>query len=262
MSLGITACAQKPADINVQPAKTTIYGIGKKKNLKAEVVDRKNRPIADATVTWESAKLSIVTVDRVGVVKSVAPGKTTISVVCKNVSATIPVEVIDVASITITPNRITLVGTRGSSTQLVADVKDSRGNALMLKPKWNVGDQKVAEVDASGTVTALAEGRTTVSAGLDEIVGGADVRILFREIHTFELWPHTIILRPGETQKMTVTVRDASGALIDDPALLWSSSDPRTAVCSNGIVQAVAKGTATISAAVGSKVLTASVLVN
>ena len=260
-SLGLSACGQKPAEINVQPLRQTIYGVGRKKPLRAEVVDKKNNPILDARVKWDSAKPSIVTVDSTGILKSVAPGKTTVSVVFRNVSATIPIEVIDAASMTITPNRVTIVGARGTSSQLTAEVKDSKGNVLALNPKWNVGDQKIAKVDA-GNVTALAEGRTTISASLDEVVGAADVRVLFREIHTFEMTPLTIILKPGETQKMSVTVRDASGATIEDPALLWSTSDPKTAVCSNGIIQAVGKGSATISAAVGNRVLSASVLVN
>jgi hypothetical protein len=260
-SLGLSACGQKPAEINVQPLRQTIYGVGKRKPLTAEVVDKKNNPIPDARVKWDSAKPSVVTVDSAGFLKSVAPGKTTVSVVFRNVSATIPIEVIDVASVTITPNRVTLVGARGTSSQLTAEVKDSKGNILALNPKWNVGDEKIAKVDA-GNVTALAEGRTTISASLDEVVGAADVRVLFREIYTFEMTPLTIILKPGETQKMSVTVRDASGATIEDPALLWSTSDPKTAVCSNGIIQAVGKGSATISAAVGNRVLSASVLVN
>ena len=260
---GLAACGRKPAEISVSPQKLTIYGLGKKKTVKADVLDKKSRPLPEARVKWESTKPSVVVVDGDGILKSVSAGKTTVTVSCEKVPpVAILVEVFDVASITVSPNRVTLVGARGTSSQFAADVKDVKGNILAIKPQWNVGDPKIAKVDPGGSVTALAEGRTTITASLDDVLGVADVRTLFREIQSFEMTPTTIILRTGETQRMSVSVRDASGALIEDAALLWSTSDPKTAICSNGIVQAVGRGTATISAAAGSKVLTATVLVN
>lgn len=261
--VGLVGCGRRPTEITVTPTRQTIYGVGKKKTLKADVVDKKGRPLPAARVKWDSMKPSVVTVDADGILQSVAPGRTIVTASFEKVSpVSIPVEVFDAASVTLVPNHVTLVGARGISTRLNADVKDSKGNALAIKPTWNVGDQKIAKVDQTGNVVSLAEGRTTISANLDDIVGSADVRILFREINTFELSPTTIILKPGDIQRMAVTVRDATGASIEDAALLWSTSDPKTAICSNGIVQAVGKGTATISAAAGNKVLTATVLVN
>ena len=118
-------------------------------------------------------------------------------------------------------------------------------------------------VDANGVVTSADEGRTTIIASLGNDVSAAcDIKVMHREIAAFDLTPVTLILKAGETQKITATIRDVTGALIDDPALAWTTSDPKTATVSNGAVTGVARGTAKISVATATRTLSADVLVN
>jgi uncharacterized protein YjdB len=125
------------------------------------------------------------------------------------------------------------------------------------------GDPKVATVDANGVVTSTGEGRTTIIASLgNDQSSASDVRVLHREIATFEITPLTLILKVGETQRISATVRDVAGNAIEDAALAWTSSEPKTASVSNGAVTGLARGTAVISVATSSRTLTATAIVN
>jgi uncharacterized protein YjdB len=210
-----------------------------------------------------SDKPKVASVDANGLVRSLAPGRTIVTANFQNFSSSASVEVIDVASLTVSPNRMALVGAPGTKMALVAEVRDARGNLSPLKLKWISGDPKVATVDADGVVTAGAEGRTTIIASLGNDVSSAcDVKVLHREIDAFELTPVTLILKVGETQKMTATIKDLTGLVIEDAALAWTTSDPKTATVTNGAVTGVARGTARISVATSTKTLGADVLVN
>jgi uncharacterized protein YjdB len=262
-SLALLACRPKPAEIRVTPAKVTLYGPGRTQPLKYDVFDKKGKPMPGLTATWTSDKPNVASIDANGLVRSLAPGRTIVTANFQNFTSNASVDVIDVASLAVSPNRMTLVGAPGTKVTLVGEVRDAGGNLSPLKVKWVSGDPKVATVDADGIVTAGAEGRTTVIASLGSDVSAAcDVKVLHREIGAFELTPLTLILKVGETQKMTATIKDVTGLVIEDAALAWTTSDPKTATVTNGAVTGVARGTARISVATFTKTLGADVLVN
>lgn len=263
VSLALAACRPKPSEIRITPAKLTLYGPGHSETLKYEVYDKKGTPLPGMTVSWTSDKPNVAKVDANGLVRSVTPGRAVMTASFQNLTSSAAVEVIDVASIMVSPNRMTLVGAAGSKMVLSAEIKDAKGSPLSLKPKWVSGDPNVAAVDADGVVTSAAEGRTTIIANLgSDLSSVCDVKVLHREIAAFEVSPVTLILKVGETQRMTATIRDATGVLIEDAALVWTTSDPKTATVSNGAVTGVTRGTARISVAASSKTLNADVVVN
>lgn len=256
-------CKPKPAEVRLTPAKLTFYGPGHTQVLKFDVLDRKGRSIPGATVNWNSDKPKIAAVDANGLVRSLAPGRATVTATLQSASGSAAIEVVDAVSLVVSPNRMTLVGPAGTKMALSAEVKDAKGNVVNQPPKWMSGDPKVASVDASGVVTSISEGRATVIASLgNDLSSASDVRVLFREIGAFEITPLTLILKAGETQRITAVVRDTSGQPIEDAALAWTSSDPKTVAVANGAVTGLARGTAVISVATSSRTLTATVIVN
>ncbi len=265
-ALGATlalGCGSKPAEVRITPAKLTFYGPGHTQTFKVDILDKKGRVLAGLVPAWTSDKPKIASVDSNGLVRSLAPGRAIVSAAYQGTSASGSVEVVDVVSLTVSPNRMTLVGPPGTKMGLQVDVKDAKGNAANLKPKWMSGDAKIASVDADGVVTSIGEGRTTVIASLgNDLSSASDVRVLHREITTFEISPLTLILRVGETQRVNATVKDASGLTVEDAALAWTSSDPKTATVSNGAVMGVARGSAVITVATSSRKLTATAIVN
>ena len=261
--LTAAACRPKPSDLRITPVKVTFYGPGRTQSLKYEITDKKGNPLPGLTAVWVADKPKVATIDANGVVRSLTPGRAIMTATFQNLTSSAVVEVMDVSSLTVSPSRMTLVGPAGTKMPLLAETRDATGNPSPLKPKWLSGDPKVASVDAEGVVTAAAEGRTTIIASLGNDVSSAcDVKVLHRAIAAFELTPVTLILKVGETQRITATIRDETGVLIEDAALAWMSSDPKTATVSNGAVTGVARGTARISVATSTQTLTADVLVN
>ena len=261
--LTAAACSPKPSDLRITPAKVTLYGPGRTQSLKYEIYDKKGTSLPGLTAVWVADKPKVATIDANGVVLSLTPGRAIMTATFQNLTSSAVVEVMDVSSLTVSPSRMTLVGPEGTKMPLLAEIKDGKGNLSPLKPKWASGDPKVATVDAEGVVTAAAEGHTNVIASLGNDVSSAcDVKVLHRAIAAFELTPITLILKVGETQRMTATIRDATGVLFEDAALAWTSSDPKTAAVSNGAVTGVSRGAARISVATSTQTLTADVLVN
>lgn len=256
-------CRSKPAEVRLTPAKLTFYGPGRTQSLKFDVLDKKGTSLPGITVSWASDKPKVATVDANGLVRSLGPGRAIVTASTQGASGSASIEVVDAVSLLVSPTRMTLVGPAGTKMTLGAEIKDAKGNVVNLKPKWMTGDQKIAVVDPNGLVTSVSEGRTTVIASLgNDLSSACDVRVLFREIATFEITPLTLILKVGETQRITAVVKDAAGLSIEDAALAWTSSDPKAVAVSNGAVTGVARGTAVISVATSSRTLTATAIVN
>jgi len=261
--LAASACGQKPSELRITPAKVTLYGPGHTQSLKNEITDKKGNLLPGLTAVWVADKPRVATIDSNGLVRSVAPGRAIMTATFQKLTSSAVVEVMDVSTLNVFPSRMTLVGPPGTKMRLFAEIRDTKGNPSPLKPKWLSGELKVAAVDAEGVVTAAAEGHSTIIASLgNDLSSACDVKVLNRAIATFELSPVTLILKVGETQRITATIRDTTGVLIEDAALAWTSSDPKTATVSNGAVTGVARGTASISVATSSQTLTAEVIVN
>ena len=259
----LSACGQKPAEVRVSPAKIQFYGKDRRASVKADVIDKKGNPVPDQSVTWESSNPKVATVEPSGILKSVGPGRAQIVAKKGALSGMATVDVADVASLTMIPPRLTLVGPVGTTAALLADLRDLKGQPSPVKPKWSTSDPKVVQVTEAGLIASAGEGKANVTASLGtDLSAGCEVRVLFREIGSFEIAPLTLILKTGDTQRINPVVRDTGGAAIEDPALVWTSSDPKVASVLNGVVKAEGPGTATITVGAGVRSHRATVLVN
>ena len=263
VSLGAASCGKKAAEIRVTPAKLQFYGKNRRAALSAEVLDKKGNALPGQPLKWESSNPKSATVEATGLVKSVGPGKAQITARLGALSGTVQVDVVDVESVTVTPARASLVGPVGTTLQLTAEPKDGAGRPTALAPKWATSDPKVVRVTDTGLIASAGEGRATVTASFGtEVSAGCDVKVSFKEISALEVSTTTVLLKTGETWKIVATVKDDRGALVEDPALTWTSSDPKVASVANGVVRGEGPGTATVSVAAGPRVLKATVIVN
>lgn len=257
-------CGPKPAEIRLKQTKLKVYGLGRVVPLGGDVVDRKGEIVPGRPVSWKSSDPKVATVDaNTGSAKTVAAGKVTITARLEDppLEARAVLEVFDVALVNVFPARTTLAGPAGTSFPLSLVVKDSAGTEVDMPAEWTSSAPRVATVDAAGLVTSVGEGMATVNAKVGDVVGAADVVVVFRTIDSLEATPLTIPLKVGELGRVTLVARDPRGAAIPDVAATWISSDPTVATCSAGTVLGISPGSTTIRVLCGEKSAEVSVIV-
>ncbi len=132
---------------------------------------------------------------------------------------------------------------------VTAAATDEYGNAVSaVAATWVARDTAVATVTAAGVVTAVGNGTTWVVAEAD---GETDsVKVIVAQVAaTVVVTPDSATLVVGDTMPLSATAEDANGHVLTSPSFSWSSSLTDVArVDGAGLVTAVARGTALISA--------------
>jgi uncharacterized protein YjdB len=258
----VPACSPKPASIDISQKKVKIYGVEKPVRLTARVLDAKGRPVENASPTWSTSRSEVVTVDG-GRLVSKAEGKATVTASFQSVSASVPVEVVDVKEIVLLPPSVRLIGPIGTQAALQATVKNSQDRTIPGSVVWSSSEPKTATVTDKGLVTSVAAGKTMVTARLGDIQGVAEVTVSVRDIARLELRPATALVRVGDSQHFEVVGYSPDGRAIEGVAAIFHSSNPATAIVDGtGTASGIATGAATIHATVGAVSAEATLLVN
>ncbi|MYG50020.1 MAG: hypothetical protein F4164_11820 [Gemmatimonadales bacterium] len=153
------------------------------------------------------------------------------------------------ASVTVTPAGTTLAAL-GATVQLSAEVRDRNGQAMAgAVVAWSSGNASVAMVDATGLVTAAANGTATLTATAGSASGTAEVTVA-QEVSAVAVTPAADTLLAGDTLRLSADATDANGHAVTGASFAWLSSDASVAgVDESGLVKAVAAGTAVVTAA-------------
>jgi triacylglycerol lipase len=139
----------------------------------------------------------------------------------------------------------------GGTTMLSATTKDFAGRTLAGRPVvWSSLTESVARVSAAtGEVTGIAQGTATISATSEGVAGTAQVNVSAIAVARIEVTPGGSSLYSGRYLMLTATARDAQGTALPGRHVSWSSSNTGIATVSDeGLVSAVAFGSATITA--------------
>jgi uncharacterized protein YjdB len=166
-------------------------------------------------------------------------------------------QVVAVSSVSLDKTSVSL--NVGESVTLAATVKPD--NATNKTVSWSSSNASVASVDASGKVSAVAEGTATITAKAGDKTATCSVTVTKKvvAVESVTLDKSSLELNEGETATLTATVKPDNAS---DKTVTWSSSKTSVAtVDANGKVTAVAEGTATITAKAGDKTATCSVTV-
>ncbi|HSS44149.1 MAG TPA: Ig-like domain-containing protein [Thermoanaerobaculia bacterium] len=258
----VPACSSKPASIEISPRKVKIYGLDRTQHLTVRVLDKKGRQIPSVSPTWSSSKSAVATVEG-GRIVSQAEGKTMVTATVESISAQVPVEVVDVKQIDVTPPSVRLIGPVGTQVNLQATVKDSQDRKLAVPVAWSSGEPKTATVSDSGLVTSVAAGQIMIVARLGDLQGVAEVTVSLRPIARLEIRPATALVRVGDSQHFEVIGYGPDAKPIEGVAAMFHSSNSATAVVDGrGTASGIAAGAATIRATVGGVSAEATLLVN
>jgi len=251
----VTATTPPPpipvASVVVNPG-TASLNIGGSVTLSATLRDANGATLSGRAITWSSSATAIATVSSTGVVNAIAPGSATITATSEGKSGSATITVLpqappSVASVTIVPNGATIDS--GQTVTLTATVRDSAGNALSGRAvSWSNNGSSVATVSQSGVVTSVALGSAPITAKSDTASASVIVTVRRVPVASVIVVPSSATIQVAATVTLTDTTKDASGNVLANRPVTWSSSAPTIAsVDASGTVTGRAAGSATIT---------------
>jgi alpha-tubulin suppressor-like RCC1 family protein len=165
---------------------------------------------------------------------------------------TSPTPVPSVAFVTLNSPNTTMV--IGQTQALTATLRDALGRVLTGRTvSWTSSKPGVALVDAQGLVTAVGPGSATVVAAIGGKSGSAEITVILppAPVALVTLTTPNSTMLVGQTQSLTVTLRDSLGNVVTGRIVSWATSNADVAlVDAQGLVTAVAPGSASVMAAI------------
>lgn len=198
-------------------------------------------------IEWVSSNEAAATVDASGVVTAVAEGKTVITASIGNVSASCEVNVGPLLPESVTLDKSALSLKKDETVQLTATVAPE---GAKYELEWSSADPSVATVDKDGKVKGIDFGETVVTVKAGEVSAECRVSVVPVAVENVELDKNEAELFIGATVQLNATVTPSDAT---DKTLVWSSSDDKVATVADGLVTAVAEGTANITVTCGDK---------
>ena len=230
--------------------------------LSAVARDAGGAALAGRTIEWSSDNAAVVRVDAAGRASGEAPGTATVTARSEGQSGQVTLTVTGPRVTSLALSRDTATLHSGATLQLQATPRDRSGGALAGRVvAWASGAQGVAQVDATGKVTAVGAGTAVITASSEGATAQATITVLPAPIASLTLSPDTATLVVGGTLPLTVTARDAAGNELGGRQVVLVSSNGAVATLGGTTVHAVGLGTATITATAEGKTATASITV-
>ncbi|WP_051108724.1 Ig-like domain-containing protein [Paenibacillus daejeonensis] len=200
----------------------------------------------DPEVEWSSSNENVVKVSDNGTVTAIGLGQATITVKTLDggFEASADFTVVRPATgVTVSPEMETLaVG--GPSVTLTATVTPTGSTNGAVT--WTSNDSTIATVNSAGVVTPVSQGTATITATTQGGLTATAQITVVQLVSGIVVNPSTLSLDEQASDLLTATVAPVNAT---NPAVTWTTSDPEVAtVDSNGLVTAVNKGTATITA--------------
>lgn len=263
LALPLAACGKAPASMDISPKKVKIYGLERSSRLTGRLLDKEGQPLEVGPITWASARPDIVSVDATGRLVAKKEGTTAVTATYKKLSVKIPVEVLDVNVLNVTPMQANLIGPVGTRLNLLLTIKNSKNKPIDLKVIWSSSDEKIATVSQDGIVTSVAPGAVTVAAKIGDLQAISDLKVELRQIGRLEIKPATAIVRVGDSQRFEIVAFGADGLPIEGAFAFFESSNNGVAtVDGSGQAIGLSQGAAVIRARIGATQAEATLLVN
>lgn len=231
--------AMVPRGLSLQLTATGIFTDGSRADL-------------TSSVAWSSSEPTRASVNASGLVSGLETGTSELSAAQDGITGrlTVTVTSASVQNIVVTPVVTTLArGTRAVLTA-TATLSDTTTQDVTAQATWTSSEPTVASVDASGQVTALDVGTSTISAALQNVSGMMGVTVTDAVLTALSVTPPSSTLPRGTSVDLTATGTFSDTTTQDlSTQVTWSSNAPAVAaVTSSGAVTALSLGTATITA--------------
>jgi uncharacterized protein YjdB len=150
----------------------------------------------------------------------------------------------------------------GGTFQFTAVTRAADGGTLTGRMvTWGTSNPSIITVNQSGLVSAAGLGTANVTATSEGKIGSATVTVV-DSVATVQVSPSSANLAVGESRQLSATLRSATGATLTGRTISWVSTNAAVAtVDANGLVRAIATGSATIRATSEGKTGTSSITV-
>lgn len=276
VSLSIMACKDdvttmpttfepKVTSVVVTPTASQIE-IGRTTTLTAVVKDQRDSVMSGKTVTWSSNNTSVATVAAnvitagatTAVVTAVTKGTANITATVEGKTVTVPVFVVDptVATVTVTAT-VPPTFFVGQTLQATAVARDGGNNTLTsFATTWTSSAPAVATVSASGLITAVTAGTTTITATSGGRSGTLNVTVSLVPVSRIIL----TMPKPaqvGRGASVVAQLRNSANAVLtnDQRVFGWHSSDESIATISaTGVITGLTYGTTIVTCVVENRV--------
>lgn len=260
----ITAVCEVKVPIHTESIalnKTEITDLLKGKTEKLEVSFIPSNTEDSREVKWTSSAADIAAVDANGTVKALKEGTATITATTADgkhtASCTVTVKEIHLTDVKLDEMKNPSELFKGEKHQIKIGLNpiDTTDNVIYT---FASSDEKVVSVDKNGMVTALKNGKATVTITVKttntdfEKTLTYDITVEEIPLESIEIKGDVTSLEEGKTTKLNVVFNPTNTT--DDKTVVWSSSDTKVAtVDANGVVKAVKAGNVKITAKVGDK---------
>ena len=260
----ITAVCEVKVPIHTESIalnKTEITDLLKGKTEKLEVSFIPSNTEDSREVKWTSSAADIAAVDANGTVKALKEGTATITATTADgkhtASCTVTVKEIHLTDVKLDEMKNPSELFKGEKHQIKIGLNpiDTTDNVIYT---FASSDEKVVSVDENGMVTALKNGKATITITVKttntdfEKTLTYDITVEEIPLESIEIKGDVTSLEEGKTTKLNVVFNPTNTT--DDKTVVWSSSDTKVAtVDANGVVKAVKAGNVKITAKVGDK---------
>ncbi|TGK01205.1 hypothetical protein EHQ53_09210 [Leptospira langatensis] len=214
---------------------------------------------------WSSSDSSIIQMGGGGQATGMAVGSASISISYQGMTAQISLGVTSAPLSTITISCINqnVSLPKGTTRQcsLTGNFADGSSQDLTNDPNtsWNTGSSSIANIDATGLVTAIAAGSTSIQASYKGVnASNLNLTVSTATLVSIAVTPTNQSLALGKKLQYTATGTYTDNSTQDiTSSVTWTSSDTSIAIIgdtsgSKGYLSTEAQGTATITASSGS----------
>ncbi len=162
--------------------------------------------------------------------------------------ATSPDEPIVITAVRVLPESSAVIV--GRSLRLTAEARDASGNSIPVETvTFSSSDTAVAEIDASGMLTAKRSGRVDVEASVRGVRGMGRVVAQVEPVASVLVSPSRTSVQVASEVTLSASTRSASDSVLTGRSVVWSSSATSVAtVDASGRVRGIAPGSAVIRA--------------
>lgn len=227
--------------ISLDRTSASIYAVGTGNTITLKAVTT-----GDGTVKWTSSDTAVATVNN-GVVTGVKAGSATITATLINSNSTEVAKAacnVTVKAATLTLNSSsTIVYAKGTGNTFTLTATLNGTEASGSSITWKSSNTAVATV-SNGVVKGIKAGTATITATANGVSATCGVTVKEPTL-TLNKTSATIYTKGEKKVTLTATINGVAAA---GSSATWSTSDKSVATVENGIVTAVAVGTATITA--------------